>query len=351
MMRAVVALIAALGFVPLAHAQGTTDQGTAAQGTQGTAAQKPAVQKPAAKKPGAQKPAAQKAAAQKPAAQKAAVQGSTTLGAARPGANPQDNAKPVGIEAENGIEWQQNNHVYIARGNAKATRGDDTVIADELRAYYRPTGDAQPAATKQGSDDPLSGGASQIYRLEADGHVRFKTPAETLTGDHAVYDVERAVLVVTGKNLKLVTQRDTITARKSLEWYDQKQYGVARGDAVVVRGDRRVRGDVLTARVEKQANGPSRISRIDANGNVMVSAPGQIARGDAGVYNLDTGIATLSGHVRLTRGENELRGRYGVVDLNTNVSRLLSEPPDTRVAAGSARVEGILVPRKKAATP
>ena len=138
-----------------------------------------------------------------------------------------------------------------------------------------------------------------------------------------------------------MTPRDTITARDSLEWYDQKQIGVARGNAVAVHGDRRVRGDVLTAQVTKQANGPSRISRIDANGNVIVSSPGQIARGDAGVYNLDTGIATLTGHVRLTRGDNELRGRYAVVDLNTNVSRLLAAPPGAKVAGDERGSKGL----------
>jgi len=258
-----------------------------------------------------------------------------------------DNTKPVGIEAENGIEWQQNNHVYIARGHATATRGEDKVTADTLSAYYRAPDEPHPPAGKTAAGDPLSRGSTQIYRLEAQGHVIFRNPAETMTGDHAVYDVDSAMLVMTGKGLKIVTQRDTITARDSIEWYDQKQLGVARGNAVVLRADRRVRGDVLTARVEKQANGQSRVSRIDASGNVLVSSPGQIARADAGVYNLDTGIATLTGHVRLTRGENELRGRYAVVDLNTNVSRLLSAPPGAQVAGGNGRVEGLIVPRRR----
>ncbi len=60
----------------------------------------------------------------------------------------QDNGKPIDIAAEDGIEWQQNNHVYIARGHAKATRGDDTVVADTLYAYYRPVA---PDAARAGA--------------------------------------------------------------------------------------------------------------------------------------------------------------------------------------------------------
>jgi lipopolysaccharide export system protein LptA len=284
----------------------------------------------------------------------AAAQGVSPLG----GLGAQDNGKPIGIEASNGIEWQQSNRVYIAHGDAKATRGDTSVFADTLYAYYRPVAQAQTVAvSKKGAPDPVSGGggSTEIYRLEADGHVRFTTPTQTMTGDHAVYDVDQTILVVTGKDLRLVTPRDTVTARDSIEWYDAKQLGVARGDALAVRDDRRVRGDVLTALMQKQGkDGPSRISRINANGNVIVSSADQIARGDAGIYNLDSGIATLAGHVRLTRGDNELRGRYGVVDLNSNVSRLLSAPPGAKVLAGgseTARVEGLLVPRRKPETP
>jgi lipopolysaccharide export system protein LptA len=265
----------------------------------------------------------------------------------------QDNGKPVGIEAENGIEWQRANNVYIARGHAKATRGDNSVVADTLYAFYRPTAQAQQTApaiapSKNGAPDPLTGGATEIYRLEADGHVHFATPTETVDGDHAVYDVDKSVLVMTGKDLRLVTPRDVVTARDSLEWYDSEQMGIARGDALAVRGDRRVSADVLTMYVVKPANGSSHVSRINANGNVIVTSGDQIARGDNGVYDLDTGIATVVGHVRLTRGDNELRGRYGVVDLNNHVSRLLSEPPGTVVARGARpRVEGLLVPRQK----
>ena len=309
------------------------------------------------------------------------------------GLSTNDNGKPIDIEADDGIEWQQNNRVYIARGNARATRGQATIFGDTLMAFYRPVcspeaqaaaaarAAASPASAKGGAtpvqrncpetpsapaqakdaaakpksgaaSDPSSGGATEIYRIEADGNVRIATETQTVYGDHAVYDVDKALLVVTGKHLKLETPRDTVTARDSLEWYDDKQLAVARGDAVEVRDDKRLAADVLTAEVEKDAKGASHISRIDAQGNVLVSSADQIARGDAGVYNIDTGIATLTGRVTLTRGDNELRGQYGVVDLNNNVSRLLSAPPSAKLTEGShTRVAGLLVPRPKPAPP
>jgi lipopolysaccharide export system protein LptA len=278
------------------------------------------------------------------------------------GANPGDSGKPINIEAEHGIEWQQNNRVYIARGNAKATRGQTTVFADTLTAYYRPI-DGQGAATQSketpagkersgSSTDPIGGDSTEIYRLEADGNVRIVTETQTVYGDHGIYDIDQTVMVMTGRHLKLVTPRDTVTARDSLEWYDNKQLAVARGDALAVSEGKRLRGDVMAAEVVKSQNESSHISRIDAQGNVFVSSQDQIARGDTGVYNVDTGIATLTGRVTLTRADNELRGQYAVVDLNNNVSRLLNAPPGAQSATEQQpRVHGLLVPRQQPGAP
>jgi lipopolysaccharide export system protein LptA len=266
----------------------------------------------------------------------------------------QDNGKPIKIEADNGVEWQQTNQVYIARGNAKATRGETSVSADTLYAYYRPAPASSATKTSAPANPALRGagaldsGSTQVYRMEADGHVVFATPTQTAYGDHAVYQVDLALLVLTGKELKMVTPQDTVTAHDSFEWYDRKQMGVARGNALAVRqgpSPKSIRGDVLIAEISKSGNGASHISKVDAHGNVVLTSQDEIAHGDAAVYNLDTGIATLTGHVSLTRGDNELRGQYGIVDTNNNVARLLSAPPTAQLTGPHPRVQGLLVPR------
>src|SRR5208282_5929332 len=49
---------------------------------------------------------------------------------------PADN-RPIAITAQSGIEWQKEAQVYVARGNAVATRGTTQVHADTLTAHYR----------------------------------------------------------------------------------------------------------------------------------------------------------------------------------------------------------------------
>lgn len=274
-------------------------------------------------------------------------------------AGSQLSSQPIQIVADHGIEWEQANHIYIARGNASATRGNATVTADVLYAYYRPVGQSAAAPTKGTADtsakhqqNPLNSTSStQIYRLEGAGHVHFINGDEQAFGDHVVYDVDQAVMVLTGKHLHIVTPKETITARDSLEWYDEAQIAVARGDAIATSGDRRLRANIITADVKKQGDQPAQITRINAYGNVLVSAPGQIAHGDEGVYDVTTQVATLIGHVRLTKGDNELRGQYGIVDFKSNVSEILAAPPNAiaRANGPTPRVEALLVPSHKPA--
>jgi lipopolysaccharide export system protein LptA len=272
---------------------------------------------------------------------------------------PADN-QPVQIQADSGIEWDQNAHVYIARGHAVAIRGPSTVHADVLIAHYRDV--------KNGGN---AGSKTEIYRLDAEGHVVLTRNADTVVGDRAVYDVDQAIAVVTGNGLKLTTPTDAVTARDSLEWYDRKEIAVARGDAVATRNDRTVKADVLTAYLHKAAPAAkpgvapaaqrkpaatpvsakgipdpnaSKISRVDAQGHVVISNGVDTGRGNFGVYNEDTGIATLISNVVIERGKDVITGQRGVMDLNRNISRMLpvGEP-------GHGRVQGLFVRERQGA--
>ena len=86
----------------------------------------------------------------------------------------------------------------------------------------------------------------------------------------------------------------------------------------------------------------SKISRVDAQGHVVVTNATDTGRGDYGVYNADTGICTLVDNVVIARGKDVIKGQYGVMDLNKNVSRML--PTASGAPAGSPqRVQGLFI--------
>jgi lipopolysaccharide export system protein LptA len=169
-----------------------------------------------------------------------------------------------------------------------------------------------------------------------------------------------------------------VTASDSLEWHDGKQIAVARGDAVATRSGKTIKADILTAYLHKPAreqaksapraepaagspapraratggtassdgavgggrNGESRISRVDAQGHVVITDMLNTGRGEYGIYNGDTGIATLIGNVVIQRGANVIRGQRGVMDLNNNIARMM---PGGGSGESKQRVQGLFV--------
>ncbi|MGB0682638.1 MAG: LptA/OstA family protein [Magnetovibrionaceae bacterium] len=216
---------------------------------------------------------------------------------------------PLEVTAENGIEWQQDKQVFLARGNALATQGDVTVASDILRAYYRETDE----------------GKTDVWRVDADGNVLINSPGMTVTGDTAVYDVENEILVVkSDREVRLESPDQIITANQQMEYWANRQMAVARGKARAMREGQTVQADVLVARFVEE-NGRNRVKQVEAFDRVLiVTAQKDRVTSDRGLYDLGTGIATLTGSVKITRGGNQLNGCRAQVNLNTGVSKIFS---------------------------
>jgi lipopolysaccharide export system protein LptA len=248
--------------------------------------------------------------------------------AAQPGSQTlnlgSEDGGPIEILADGGLEWQRDAKAYIARGNASASRGDFKVEADTLIAYYREKAD----------------GGTEIYRLDADGNVRLLTADATVTGDKAAYDVAQKVAIVTGDKLQLTTATDRISARKSLEYWQERNLAVARGEAQATRAENTLRSDVLMARFAEDQTGEMAMRLVDATGGVVIQTPAELVRGSQGRFDVQTNIATLTGDVRLTRGETQLNGDRAEVNMDTGVSRLFTAAG----ADGKRRVRGVVTP-------
>ncbi|WP_431861541.1 LptA/OstA family protein [Azospirillum sp.] len=230
--------------------------------------------------------------------------------------------QPTDINADQAIEWHQDVKAYVARGNASAKRGETTLYGDVLTAYYR----------------EVPGKGNEVFQITSEGNVRLIGPTQQVYGDRLVYDMDRKVAVVTGKDLKLITPTDVVTARDTLEYYEAQGFAVARGEAVAVRTDRRLRADVLIGQFAKGPDGKTAMNRIDGSGNVVVTTPTDVARSDKLVYSVPDNTAVLLGTVRITRGDNQLNGDAAEMNMATKVNRVIAGP------AGGGRVKGLLIP-------
>ncbi len=121
---------------------------------------------------------------------------------------------PIIIEAENEVVCDETTNKCVATGLAKAQSGTSIVYGDVLTVYFT-----------KGKD-------REITAMTADGNVRMETPNETAYGDHAHYDVALDRVRLTGGDLKIVTPKETLTAKDSIEYWHKENKGIARGNAV-----------------------------------------------------------------------------------------------------------------------
>tara|TARA_B100000470_G_scaffold61999_1_gene46980 strand:+ start:162 stop:1013 length:852 start_codon:yes stop_codon:yes gene_type:complete len=237
---------------------------------------------------------------------------------------------PIEITADNGIEWEKNKEILIASGNAKASRGGITVLAEVLRAYYR----------------KKTTGGTDLYRLDAAGGVKIFSDTESMEGQTAVLDFEQAILKVDGKKVIYKAGPDTITANQQMEYWERQKMAVARGNAVAIHKGKTLRADVLKALLRKNKTGRSEVYIIEAFNNVLIVSDKDRLRSDSAIYKLDSGIATLKGNVSIVREDTILKGDLAEINLKTGISKLL-----TVDSVGSRkerkRVRGLIYPHRQ----
>ena len=252
-----------------------------------------------------------------------------------------DPNKPIQVTADQGIEWQQTDKRFIARGNAKATQGDINVTADELTAHYRET----------------KSGATEVYRVDAIGRVTIASKDETASGAAAVYDFDKEVLVIEGSPVTLSTPTGKVTAQQAIQYWSKEKVAVAEGDAEAQDETRDIKADKLTAFFAEAKPGADKSSMrqgdirlVVANGNVLLRTEKETARGDRGEYNRETGIAKIEGKVSLTQGQNQAQGGFAVIDTKAGTSRLFGSAAEAKTSSpgNNTRVKALIAPKPQA---
>ncbi len=90
-------------------------------------------------------------------------------------------------------------------GNVKATQGDTVITSDKLKIFYK-----KNIANK----GPLSVNEESIHKIVADGNVEIKFDNRVATAHQAVYNTETMVLVLSGNNSKIISDKDSISGEK-----------------------------------------------------------------------------------------------------------------------------------------
>ena len=99
------------------------------------------------------------------------------------------------------------------------------------------------------------------------------------------------------------------------EAQDRADRAIFAGNVIVKQGELTLRTARLTL-AYANTNGID-INRIDASGGVTVTSPSETAKGDFAVYDLNEGLITMVGNVRLERQGSFLSGGRLTIDLDS----------------------------------
>lgn len=119
-----------------------------------------------------------------------------------------------------------------------------------------------------------------------------------------------------------VIQGDTDMRCKTLVVFYEEEGAAASAGASNQAG---AQGAAAKPAVKTSVAGPggsSKIKRLEANGNVVVTQKDQTATGNKGIFDMRANTVTLIGNVVMSQGQDVLRGERLVVDLTSGVSRV-----------------------------
>lgn len=96
-------------------------------------------------------------------------------------------------------------HYAEFSGDVKAKQGDLGITSDTLRIYYK---------TGKDNDKNTAEDKRSIEKIIASGNVKIKSGKQLASGDKAVYNVDSMILVLTGENCRISTEKSYIAGSK-----------------------------------------------------------------------------------------------------------------------------------------
>jgi lipopolysaccharide export system protein LptA len=221
--------------------------------------------------------------------------------------------RAIEVTADQGLEWDKTQKLYIARGNARLTRGQISIAGGVLRAWYR--------------DDETKRG--EVFRVEAEGEVRITRGDLVATGGRATYDTDKRLGRLTGVGLAVSSGDSRLTATDFIELHEDRRVVGARGGVRLARPGEELRAAALSLHfepIEVGARGRTRLAKVEAEGDVWVTSCAGTVRANRVVYDPRSGDAQLSGDVKLTRGNDRLEGAAAEINTKDGSMRVTSAP-------------------------
>lgn len=236
-------------------------------------------------------------------------------------AQANNDAENLIVEADISLQWKREELKYIATGNATAQKGDALMRADVITAFYETDGD----------NDGIE--ASNVTMIEGRRDAKFTQGGFSATATNITYDLIKEMATLQGGNPTVISADEKITASNQITYTRSSRFIEALGNGqITLSNGQTLKGDKIIATLNETEDD---VVSATATGNAEVHSNenGKVrqAFADNITYTHETGIAVLTGNVRLVDGGNIMTGDKANVDFISGTSTMSASATGKRV--------------------
>ncbi len=222
------------------------------------------------------------------------------------------------VEADKSIEYFEKQKMYVAYGNAKASKGNFSVRAEKITAFM--------GKTKN----------SNVTVIEANGDVIIINQNTIAKSNFARYNFKKQLIILKGNTQSIESKKFKLQSKKFISFDDLQKIAISEGDVkLILSGPISIFSKKIKANFDKIN---SKLISASAQGNVEIETKSETITCNSAEYNYKTNLISLKGDVTIKKDKSILTGEKGYMNLNTRKSKIESK---------SKRVKGIFSPVNK----
>ena len=233
-------------------------------------------------------------------------------------ASANENFNQFKVEADKSIEYFEKQKIYVATGNALASKGNFLIKAEKIKAFIGKTEN------------------SNITDIESTGNVIIINQDTVAKSNFAKYNFKKKFIILKGNNQSIKSKKFRIMSKKFISFDDLNKIAKSEGDVkLFLSGSISISSKRINANFDKVNN---TLISASAQGNVQIQTKSETITCNSAKYDNKTNIITLKGDVIIKREKSILTGERGFMNLKTRKSKIESSK--------SQRVKGIFKPIK-----
>ncbi len=223
------------------------------------------------------------------------------------------------VEAEKSIEYFEKQKIYVATGNAKASKGNFSIKAENITAFV--------GKSK----------SSKIKDIEATGSVIITNKSTISKSDFARYNFKNKYIILKGNSQSIEAKKFKLLSKTFISFDDINKTAISEGNVkLFLNGPISIFAKKISAKFDKIKN---TLISANAQGNVKIKTKSETITSNSAKYDSKKNLISLNGDVVIKRDKNILSGEKGYLNLNTRKSRIESNK--------SKRVKGVFKPVSK----